>query len=83
MQIEELNLYNCRQLRGEEEEVVRGLPQGNNPPNNPLRTFAPLLIVSKCHISSLHSSGNIKDLPKSVTNLNLYGCKSLEGEMAN
>ena len=25
------------------------------------------------------TSGDIKDLPKSITNLNLYGCRGLEG----
>ena len=43
-----------------------------------LRTFQKCSLFIPTHP---HLSGNIKDLPKSITNLNLWNCEKLEGEM--
>ena len=69
--VTDLNLNGCQQLTGKEWCVARDAP-GSRAKNLPRNTLTPSYITL--------SSGDIKDLPKTVTDLNLALCEKLTGK---
>eukprot|EP00619_Florenciella_sp_RCC1007_P018416 CAMPEP_0205946406 /NCGR_PEP_ID=MMETSP1325-20131115/69021_1 /ASSEMBLY_ACC=CAM_ASM_000708 /TAXON_ID=236786 /ORGANISM="Florenciella sp., Strain RCC1007" /LENGTH=121 /DNA_ID=CAMNT_0053317471 /DNA_START=1053 /DNA_END=1414 /DNA_ORIENTATION=- len=46
-----------------------------------LADFASLTSLKELNMKSYNATGNIKDLPQSITDLNLEWCKKLEGDI--